>query len=258
MVLIKVHAPTAAMKARFCRLPADLARSVAFAGARFHIQLYVADERRIPANPLGCAPLVNASSSVLTKSDLKRLWPAADVVAIHARRKHLSGVAEVAFFAKHRPPGVDFLWVLEQDVSWTGNLFDALATFSDWGADLLCQRPHIVRVKRPGGWTHQYQHSSWLSNTLGSPRHICGMFVARYSSNLLRTLSDEYLAKGRWAHVEMFAPAACALEPTCKVEDYHVAATEGLFGQPFTCCLEEQGPPGKRASTNQLFHPAKQ
>jgi len=266
LVLIKVHRPTAAMKERFCLLPADLARSAAFAGARFHIQLYVADEARVPADPLGCAPLVNASSSVLTRSDLRRLWPDADTAHLHSQPRHLSGVAEVAFYAKHRPPGVDYLWVLEQDVAWKGNLFDALATFSTWGEDLLCQHPHTEAVGN-NGWSHQFLHSGWANNTKGAPRHVCRLFVARYSSKLLRTLSEDYLAKDHWAHLEMFSPGVCALgAPSCTIADYQIPATKGVFGEPFTCCVKEEPPNWKSSRTwertgddvPRLYHPAKQ
>ena len=139
-LLIKVHKPTSAMLHRFCHLNDERVASDFLAD--LHVQHYMpADIVEMPFR--WCLPY-----SILHKDNLTTLWGNESSI-MHAKRWELSGISELSFFAINflaNASTLDFLWVIEQDVAWQGNLFDILATFATWTEDLLCLRPDVGRV----------------------------------------------------------------------------------------------------------------
>jgi len=249
-LLIKVHKPTSAMLHRFCHLNDERVASDFLAD--LHVQHYMpADIVEMPFR--WCLPY-----SILHKDNLTTLWGNESSI-MHAKRWELSGISELSFFAINflaNASTLDFLWVIEQDVAWQGNLFDILATFATWTEDLLCLRPDVGRVG--DSWVHSLTHSGWANNTPGAPRPRCQVFVVRYSRRLLLTLVNEYLAKGHYAQVEWFAPTVCTLHMSnCTVRDY---STEQVFGRPFGCCETPYNETMWNYSLSHdasLFHPVK-
>jgi len=133
----------------------------------------------------------------------------------------------------------DFLWVIEQDVAWQGNLFDAFATFASWPDDFLCFQPSLKEVG--GNWGQNWRgintttfHSGWIDRTPKARIHHCFVFVARYSAAFLNQLSLHH-ESGKWAYVEHEAAELCAQTTGCTVGDIsRQKQCSDVIGNPFT------------------------
>ena len=206
-LLLKVHDPTAAMVERLCHLSVEAAAS-SFKVAYF-VQYYVEKEKQ-QNHSAWCGGGLQVYT--LRKSDLVKAFGEETGGALHKNRHHLGSAHEIAFHARHRRKlKYDFLWVVEQDVAWQGNLFDALSTYATWHDDYLCQSPYNDTLATAGNSLMQQlfqEHSGWGDRF---PVHRkCYIFVARYSRRMLSTLADKFVAQGHWAQGEWFAATVCA------------------------------------------------
>lgn len=141
---------------------------------------------------------------------------------------------ELAFHAMHRSSALselpwgyryDFLWVLEQDVAWQGNIYEALALLDSRDEDLLCYKPRHVRSTDEGGaWWDLHDGAieefpaalRWIERSFSlNPwnrvtRLKCNIFFVRYSRRIMDGLLDSYLSKGHWAYDEVFGATLCS------------------------------------------------
>ena len=235
LLLIKVHRPTTAMLQRICHL--EMERTLASESFRFHVQYYIPDEaHEVMAYDSWCPGLIPIST--LSKDNFTMLFGQSNGLLYHRKRYGLTMNHELAFHALYRPrrhdrmPGIapleftyQFLWVLEQDVAWQGNIYDALAQFDTRDEDLLCFKPRQVHVQDEGGawWdlhdgavedfpaTLRWMERSFTRNPWNMVRRLkCNKFVVRYSRRIMDGLIDSYLSRGHWAYDEVFASTLCS------------------------------------------------
>lgn len=132
-------------------------------------------------------------------------------------------------------------------MAWTGNLFDALATFATWDDDLLCTKPSEQPVGGEfgtGGWDGIPDltkfHSGFLNASDGFLVKQCystrederrrsdvkrpdsvSVFAARYSARLLNKLSAHH-ADGGYGYSE--ARCTCPCLDVCPFFTTHMRA----------------------------------
>lgn len=98
----------------------------------------------------------------------------------------------------------DFLWVLDWDVAWTGDLARILKSFSSDGADFLS-----FDAPRPEADEQHYTQQK-LRNYLTDQEVRKALVVpARYSRRMLSAVRD-LVASGRHAFCETRSPSLCA------------------------------------------------
>jgi hypothetical protein len=200
LLLIKVHRPTFAMLQRICHIEKE--RQSASDSFKFHVQYYIPDEaHKVMAYHSWCRPGLAQilSVSILSKDNLTSLFGLSNGLLYHSKRYGLTMNHELAFHALNRRSSAytyDYLWVIEQDVAWQGNVFNALALFNSRDEDLLCFRPRQVHSSDEGGaWWDLHDGAMedfpaalrWIerSVTLNPWNRVrrlkCNKFVVRYS-----------------------------------------------------------------------------
>lgn len=257
LVLVKSHAPTRVMLDRWCALAAELAVQPSY-------RLVFALQRE-HANETSVRPLFEAFAGPDLSSPFTRL-DLVDVVVDEFferhpfRRKHVAAVGyarilpvrwflrvmlELAFFDLHRDRYVfDHLWVIEQDVAWSGSLLSIMRRMEGAEEDMLCTNVGRFDAAegQSNGWWWPSAHSGWAQTAAGTPAHPyvrCFKPVQRLSHRLLSALIDRYILVGAWAHDEWFAATVCELQiglawtPPCLVGDM---LPTGCIGSAFTCC----------------------
>ena len=193
-LLLKVHAPTEAMLQRWCHLEEEAAQSSFKMDV--YIQYYVSREKE--QNHSAWCGDGRLRVFVLREGDLRKLYGKETGGILHANRHHLGSVHEIAFHSLQRKR-LDYkhLWVMEQDVAWQGNIFDAFSTYATWQDDYLCQSPHEDRLETAGNSLQKklfVEHSGWGD---AFPVHQkCLIYLARYSRRMLGALSDNFLSQG--------------------------------------------------------------
>lgn len=241
LVLFKAHAATPTMLARLCSLGAARSNSSSASSHTYHVAFLASG-----GDVTVCSALFPVHASVINQAEaLETAWGAATARAVGPQVLALGSLAELTWFQHVRNRTgfhFDYLWALEQDVAWTGNVFDALAELSGRGTeDLLCRevvhgwvgRRHWYSLHNDN-WMWSNLHSGWADDSPGAPRVHCGVFAVRYSRRLLELLADEFLSRGRWAHSEWFAPSVCEWHlPGCALGD--LLGRRGI-GKPFGCC----------------------
>jgi hypothetical protein len=248
LLLIKTHRPTTAMLARWCRhfSPPEKAARHNFTVA---IMFFSSSGDRglgdgvvtIPSN--WCMPF-----EVVRKENLTARWGEEQAHAFTSQPWVWCSTPEMAYFALHQSSfPYDAMWVFDQDVAWTGNVFDHLAKLGDGRhEDLLCSDVDFhARVGKKhwwqlhnDNWKWHKTHTNWSGwdDAPGAPRIRCYIMAVRYSTPLLHRLIDDYLDKGIYAHGEFFAPTVCGLKmQNCTVGDF-VSAMAPL-GEPYNCCF---------------------
>jgi hypothetical protein len=227
LLLFKAHSPTEAMLARFC-LAAKQSRKAAFP-TDFVLLDY--------SQPNGTSLLPDPASGWcdeppetvrITTADLEELF--GKFWRTYYREGYkLASLPELAFHAKFGAQRkYTAMWVFEQDVGWTGNLFDFFPAYATTYADFMCDKvvrwetpaadwaargtPGLPAWKPPRHWNFPWWdfHSGMMAET--PKRTVCGVYVARYSLRLLDHLLRRYLYAGGWAHCEMFASSVCDLQ----------------------------------------------
>lgn len=274
LLLIKTHAPTYAMRTRWCQMISDAARLQRDWTVRI---LYTGDPhnatRALP--PSWCSHAEDFSRE-MEWSKLEAAWGEPAVSVVRSRPWELSGVLEVAYYCQNMEEVMrhSSVWALEQDVAWTGNLLNALALAGNMdGADMQCLRPNTITITQRAHqwlprwaglrdtWPHSRTHSGWADDASNATRVRCVVFVTRFVPGLLKTLNDDYLAHGMWAHAEWFAPTVCARTSGCVVADLPAALPRG---EPFSWSVYDavtseanwlSKAQGNRAPA--LFHPVK-
>ena len=266
VLLIKTHTPTAAMVQRFCHLVEEAAATdfsfkfyfTIFIGKSEGVQARHIDpvhwqlpesERLLPDPTVLSRCPNNATLDVfhLDHDNYTAMWGPITGELLQGKiarggvewngRWALSSIPELTFFAEHRDTLVfDHMWVIEHDVAWQGNLFDALATFSAWRDDYLCKGVGDAPPGTPWPWYDLHSGTFEFVQT----RLRCQRFVARYSRRLMEYLVDLFLKQGHWADDEWFASTVCGRHLhnltgyNCTVRDYDAAiAFADIFGDPF-------------------------
>ena len=252
LFLYKMHQPTAAMLKRLCGLR-RAAEEAAFPGAfaavnvevpspelncRTHAEMLKCDERQVkkgggriqPMRPNVSYPLPPAADWCpgapldvvsMTPEDLEAVFGATLGRTLFWNQYLLAHVPELYFHATQRAKrSYTRLWVFEQDVGWTGNLFDYLASLAAWPEDFLCENHKQVIHS----WRWRHAHSGWAEPDVSSASatdrnksrimHRCGVWAVRYSRRLLDALLDEHLFNGHWAHCEFHAASLCMTSKT--------------------------------------------
>ena len=249
LLLIKTHDPTPAMLARWCQhlSNAEVAASYNFSAA---IMFYSSTGNRglgdgvVPIPSPWCMPY-----TVVRKENITALWGEQQAEEFISNSWVWGSAPDLTYFALRRASfPYDAMWVFDQDVAWTGNVFELLTNLGGGQSeDLLCFDVQHRLVGKEHWWqlhTDKWMwhktHSNWAGwdDSPGAPRISCDIMVVRYSSSLLHRLVDDYLSKGRYAHGEFFASTACGLQmEDCTVGTF--ATDTSLLGKPFSCC----GPP---------------
>lgn len=271
LLVIKTHWPTRSMLDRWCRHLGPEAASAA--GFTVIIMLYTSGGERgagdgvltIPSD--WCLPY-----TVVRKANLTALWGKAQAALFTTQPWVWCSAPDLAFYALHQGAfPFSHMWVFDQDVAWSGDVFAALRQLgSGREEDLLCSGVDWGRVGKKhwwqlhnDNWMWYKTHSNWSGwdDSPGAPRVRCYIMVVRYSHALLHRLVHDYLDHGIYAHGEFFAPTVCGLmTPNCTVGDIRGAAAP--IGQPFHCCdgavkTEEEWRVAAAAYPNTLMHPVK-
>jgi hypothetical protein len=248
LLLIKTHKPTEVMLARWCRhfsQPEEAWRH----GFTVAVMFYSSGGDTglgdgvvtIPSD--WCMPF-----EVVRKHNLTALWGEEQALALTSQPWVWSSTPDLSYFALHRAAfPYDSMWVLEQDVAWSGNIFKLLGQLgSGREEDLLCADVNYGRVGKKHWW--QLHNDKWMwykththwsgwDDSPGAPRIRCSIMAVRYSTRLLRRLVDDYLNKAIYAHGEFFASTVCGLMlDNCTVGDY--VADGAPLGRPFSCCFD--------------------
>ena len=199
LLLIKVHRPTSAMVQRICHIEEERRAASDSFRLYVHVQYYIPDEDdEVMAYRSWCQG--SMSVSILSKENLTMLFGLPNGLLYHSKRYGLTMTHELAFHALHRKilewKYYKYVWVLEQDVAWQGNVFNALALFDSRDEDLLCFKPRQVRSTDEGGawWdlhdgamedfpaSLRWIERSFTRNPWNRVRRLkCNKFVVRYS-----------------------------------------------------------------------------
>lgn len=249
LLLIKTHNPTPAMLERWCTHFANPGPA-ANHGFEVAIMFYSSSGERglgddvvtIPSP--WCMPFL-----VVRKRNLTALWGEAQAEALTSQPWVWCSAPDLAYFALRQDSfPYEHMWVFDQDVAWTGSVFSLLGSLARGrdGSNLLCFDVSWGRVGKKhwwqlhnDNWMWWKTHSDWAGwdDSPGAPRVRCQIMVVRYSTPLLRHLTGEYLAKGRYAHGEWFAASVCGLSmPGCRVSNFADDTT--AIGDPFNCCAK--------------------
>lgn len=112
------------------------------------------------------------------------------------------------------PAWVTHIWVMEYDVSWTGNLPGLLAMLSDNTSDWIAPRPGPAAPR----W-HAYRDHNWLQDLEVWQNLVT---LVRYSSRLLDAIAKN-LQEGRHQYCEITGITTCMVNltaPACCVGNY--------------------------------------
>jgi len=209
---------------------------------------------------------------VVRKQNLTGLWGEEQALALTSQPWVWCSAPDLTYFALHQASfAYDAMWVFDQDVAWTGNVFRLLNRLgSGREEDLLCSGVDHGRVGKKHWWNlHNDKwmwhktHTNWAGwdDSPGAPRIRCYIMVVRYSARLLHRLVDDYLNKGIYAHGEFFASTVCGLiMDDCTVGDY--ASPLAPLGEPFDCCKNSINTAAEWLSARALYpdalmHPIK-
>jgi len=253
------------MKARWCDARREASRLGTF---QLHLQVWGAPGTvDVPA-------CLTHHTHFVSEQDFRELWPKLRLTHRDAAFTFTS-LAELTFAKLHPELSAHNLYVLEQDVAWTGSLVQIVEHLERElpEADFLCTHPVMVH---DGHWGTEHQsseprwwlveqdqwgakgkHSGWASDM--QLRHRCWVFFARYSAPLILQLTD-MVSRGEFAHVEWFASTVCTVVMRhCVVED--VVASDAIGTGWGISGLHVTRDPGAwaalPASKNQLWHPVK-
>ena len=246
LLLIKTHRPTNAMLARWCShfsRPEDAAKH----GFTVAIMFYSSSGDRGLGDGVVSIPSDWCMSfEVVRKQNLTALWGEEQALALTSQPWVWCSAPDLSYFALHQASfPYDHMWVFDQDVAWSGNVFDLLGQLGDGrDEDLLCSDMDHGRVGKKhwwqlhnDNWMWYKTHTNWSGwdDSPGAPRVRCYIMVVRYSRRLLHSLVDDYLNNAIYAHGEFFAATVCGLMmENCTVGDF-VSETAPL-GEPFNCC----------------------
>lgn len=153
LFLIKVHAPTEAMLARVCEA-ARQSREAAFPSTFVLLDF---------TEPTGSSLLPPVSSwceeevsvTRLTLALMAELWGKKHAETFLEHGYHFASLPELTYHAKYgRKGGHKHVWVFEQDVAWTGNVFDFFPSYAILPQDFLCDK--LRRMEMPAEqWAKQ-------------------------------------------------------------------------------------------------------
>jgi hypothetical protein len=246
LLLIKTHNPTPAMLTRWCQhlSNSELAASYNFSVA---IMFYSSmGDRGLGDGVISMPSPWCMPYTIVRKQNITEMWGEAQADEFISNSWVWCSAPDLTYFALHSTDfPYDSMWVFDQDVAWTGNVFELLTNLGrDRSEDLLCFDVNYGRVGKKywwqlhnDKWMWHKTHSNWSGwdDSPGAPRIRCYIMVVRYSASLLHRLVDDYLSKGRYAHGEFFASTACGLQMEgCTVGDF--ASQTSLLGKPFSCC----------------------
>lgn len=183
---------------------------------------------------------------VVRKQNLTSLWGEEQALQLTSQPWLWCSAPDLSYFALHQHAfPYDSMWVFDQDVGWTGNVFELLGMLGEGRReDLLCSQVDHGRVGKKHWWQlHNDRwmwyktHSNWSGwdDSPGAARVRCYIMVVRYSARLLHHLVDTYLNNAIYAHGEFFAPTVCSLKmENCTVGDF--VSESAPLGKPFSCC----------------------
>jgi len=101
----------------------------------------------------------------------------------------------------------DYLWVFEDDVAWTGNLFDYFRLFEQRQDDILASGIALSSVGDYWSWSRMQSADGWAGGN-GAQISKSLIFLQRLSATLLDLMVD-HCRLGHWAFDEWFAPTVC-------------------------------------------------
>ena len=289
VVVILVHAPTAVQLARMCRAAASAAASPDVA------LLLVSTRRKTPHACPNTSPPLTLHVSHIGVTEMAALFPPEVAGPAVGAGKSFPYVQAAALFRLLAAPNgtspwpsFEYMWTLEEDVAWHGDLLEVVRRFNAWPSDFAARKFHERTAG--GGWHAANMHTQWpgLNTSSAAPRLVADVFVSRYSRRLVAALGDA-LSAGRAGYLEWFPRTLCGhyLQPgqahvaeftgqdgtrlqqlvpswdpnwNCTEVDLMRAAPE-LLGVPFEVAHAAQ--PGwwveddAATSPPQLFHPVK-
>lgn len=167
-LLIRLASPTLEQQRRVCGLVSEAAAT------DFAFPVYLLDFRpddtalsRDGGMCDGLLPTAVVTQAVLLADGYKN-----DTVDIFSRKAYsLAHFQEIWWHRRHwQRLKYDFLWTLEADVGWRGNLFDGLASFANWPEDLLCS--HIGTKVVGGDWGRNWGAQQSCSFKLCPDTHL--------------------------------------------------------------------------------------
>ena len=120
-----------------------------------------------------------------------------------------------------------WIWMLEWDLGWSGNLLWILDRYRCSRASMLC---HDVRYNDTS-WFHSGERDKAVVTDVTH----CELSIVRMSASLLARVVEQAsrVQHGHGAFCEMRAASLCASTPGCTVKDLELAKC-GLRGKPFS------------------------
>eukprot|EP00931_Biecheleriopsis_adriatica_P116139 TRINITY_DN91820_c0_g1_i1.p1 TRINITY_DN91820_c0_g1~~TRINITY_DN91820_c0_g1_i1.p1 ORF type:complete len:385 (+),score=61.50 TRINITY_DN91820_c0_g1_i1:63-1217(+) len=155
-----------------------------------------------------------------TDTDMKHMYPALEF------GHYLEGYQSLAYqyhvqavdvwwqaLAEPRP---DHVWILEDDVGYSGDISDLLGSYANTAADFLTgfqdeDAAHIIKVAPQHGWHDACPTSGWLARVPPTERRAAREHVQRHSKALLNKLHDWSL-RGEIDMSEAMPGTVCILE----------------------------------------------
>ena len=125
---------------------------------------------------------------------------------------------------------VDYLWAVDWDVGWVGDLAAILHSYSTTPVDLLSTSPAHQFTSNQTGYT-QFELRTYLSPT---EVYRALLAPARYSRRLL-TAMDELVRSGKQAFCETRAPSLCTAQGWCSQQSMQTV-NPSLLVEGYGCC----------------------
>jgi len=153
-------------------------------------------------------------------------WVGCDLHALAGLQLHF-----LPLLGRGRQP-FDYVWSLDWDIGWVGNLPGILDAFSSVSADLLTTTAHAQFTSNSSGYI---QFS--LRNYLSSQQVYAALLApARYSRRMLAAM-DELVRSGKQAFCETRAVSLCAGQDWCTQHAMRALRPE-LFVEGYSCCAD--------------------
>lgn len=150
----------------------------------------------------------------------------------------------------------DYVWFLEQDTAWNGNLFELLDHFNMYHVDYITAK---TQHRWHGEWPVALEHTGKgvFNDTLGASRPFAGQWVVRYSRSFVEKIQDEWIRKGIIAWNEWYTSIICKEHmDNCKLFDMCIE-TPYVCGEPFQVGGEPKDWVYDPNAQAQFFHPIK-
>jgi len=191
-----------------------------------------------------------------TEDDMKETYPALRDKEFLAWQFHVQAVD--LWWQAQAKPRPDHVWIIEDDVGYTGDISDLIGSVANASDDFLTspQDKNETYLLKLGALTwHADCQTSAYQHRVGTERRAAREHVQRFSKALLHKL-HEWSLRGELDTSEAMTGTVAMVE--------HLKVgwlPEGSIGQPFSCCEGQVAPDTweehLQACEGKLFHSLK-